>query len=366
MGSSEDKEQLVNLKKRLDGKVAIVTGANSGLGKETAKFLAGEGASVILGCRSADRGLEAAADIREAVPGADVEAMLLDLRTLASIRDFATKFKEKKRPLHILVNNAGAVLSREWYTEQGVGGSAQVNFLGPYMLTRLLEDELTQGAPSKVVNVSSVMHRMASITSADKFLRDFKHGNYTNTKLANVLFTHELQRRWGGKAIESSAVDPGSVYTRVWRGSVWDRPPGSWLLKSIYGPPEDGAIAVNHAAVAPNRKVRPWKPSLGGPDAEGRFFAKGFFASKLLTAHPLSSSFPGLAPLERAVLTAPIALVLSSLDWPVRWISRGRFNGEVREVRPAPTSRDRALAKELWEEAEKIAGLAEVEPQSAQ
>jgi retinol dehydrogenase-12 len=147
-------------------KVAIVTGGNTGLGKETALALAKVDIKVFITCRSVDKGREAVTYIQDACPTADVEILLLDLKTLESVRKCAAEFKSRKLPLNILVNNAGAAMGKPWYTQEGVGGSAQVNHLGAYTLTRLLEEELTLGAPSRVVNVSSVTHRLASMPDA--------------------------------------------------------------------------------------------------------------------------------------------------------------------------------------------------------
>ncbi|DBB18667.1 TPA: hypothetical protein ACH3X3_000279 [Trebouxia sp. C0006] len=185
---------------KLDGRTAIVTGATQGIGKEVAKELARQGATVVLACRNLDAARDCADEIRAAQPAANVVVgPALDLSQPNSIRKFATTYQQQQRPLHILVNNAGANYMPESYTSQGVGILCQVNYLGPYHLTRLLEPQLAASAPSRVVNVSSIMHRAASVNSnIHRFLTDWNKGSqYANTKLANVLFTYAAQRRLG-------------------------------------------------------------------------------------------------------------------------------------------------------------------------
>ncbi|CAK9863954.1 unnamed protein product [Sphagnum jensenii] len=195
-------------------RVAIVTGANTGIGRETALGLAKAGMKVFLACRNADKAREAATYIRQScshIPGgqADVDILVLDLQSLQSVRKCATDFKSRNLPLHLLVNNAGVnpihIPGPPWYTAEGVGVSAQINYLGPYVLTRLLEKNLVAAAPSRVVNVSSIRHRQGKMQDPvyhdvlrEKFLRDFEAASYTEAKLANILFTFELQRRWQG------------------------------------------------------------------------------------------------------------------------------------------------------------------------
>eukprot|EP00246_Nothoceros_aenigmaticus_P002192 TRINITY_DN12993_c0_g1_i1.p1 TRINITY_DN12993_c0_g1~~TRINITY_DN12993_c0_g1_i1.p1 ORF type:complete len:326 (+),score=35.03 TRINITY_DN12993_c0_g1_i1:430-1407(+) len=317
-------------------RVAIVTGANTGIGRETALALAKDGIKVFLACRSLSKADEAIEYILKSVPEADVEALELDLRTLESVHKCANQFKSKKLPLNILVNNAGAAMGTSWYTPEGVGGSAQVNFLGPYVLTRLLEKNLIEGAPSRVVNVSSITHRHARIRDADKFLRDFKSGLYGHTKLANVLFTSELQRRWGDRGVEAIAVDPGSVSSDIWRRSKYNRPPFSWVLKSAYAPTWDGAKAVIYSASSPldsekSKQGRPFK-----------YIARGAFTwSVVTTAKPIGI----------------LHLFVTFLDWPLRWASRGYLCSQIKDVPAAPWAYDKELAATIWNKAGAITGF---------
>ncbi|CAM6125647.1 unnamed protein product [Calypogeia fissa] len=317
-------------------KVAIVTGANTGIGRETALALAKDDVKVFITCRDWDKGREAVKYIQDACPTADVEIILLDLKTLDSVRRAAAEFKSKKLPLNILVNNAGSAMGKPWYTAEGVGGSAQVNYLGAYAFTRLLEEELTLGAPSRVVNVSSITHRHASIETAVKFLKNFKAGLYAECKLASVLFTHEAQRQWQGKGIESASVDPGAVWSDIWRRSKFNKPPFSWLLKVCYAPTWDGAKPVIYAATAPYDPPKKEKEPV-------RFFARGCFASPLVT-YPI----PG---------GQLIHVIASFLDWPIRKFSRGAFCSQIKDVPAAPIAYDKNLASSLWKESAIIVGL---------
>ncbi|KAG0627544.1 hypothetical protein M758_2G209700 [Ceratodon purpureus] len=316
--------------------VAIVTGSNTGIGRETALSLAKDGMKVFMACRSADRGHEAASYIREACPEADVEVLLLDLKTLDSVRKCATDFKSRNLPLKLLVNNAGVTLGTPWYTDEGVGGSAQVNYLGHYVLTRLLEDSLVAGAPSRVVNVSSIMGRGVTIPDPEKFFKDFRAGQYAQAKLANILFSFELQRRWQVKGIQTCAVDPGAVMSDIWRRSRFNKPPISWGMKVAFAPTWDGATPVYHAATTPLKTEQDKTPL--------RLFARGGFAWWGVTK-------PSPTPI--------LQLTAAALDWPVRFLSRGMFFSKVEEVPANPQAYDEKLASKLWSLSADIAGLPE-------
>ncbi|GBG71498.1 hypothetical protein CBR_g8914 [Chara braunii] len=352
---------------QLRGKTVIVTGSNCGIGLETAAELARRGASVILACRSVERANDAMEEIHRRQADADVMAMKLDLGSQSSVREFAKSFKALRKPLHVLVNNAGANFRSESRTEGGVGISAQVNFLGPYTLTRLLRDELVAGAPSKVVNVSSIMHRMGSIRDARAFLREPKQGRYDNCKLGNVLFTVELNKRWNKDGVEAAAVDPGAVNSNIWRNSAFSRPPLKWGLQLLFAPPSDGASAVIHAATTcpsePHQRAHAAEPRPGDSSSDEdqdyrrnvaentpvRLFAEGAFASKLVTGLPSSKWMSAAQP--------ALYLAAAAVDWPVRMVTGKRVFGKVYEVQPNPAAYDASLTASLWECAAEMAGL---------
>ncbi|RMX45186.1 hypothetical protein pdam_00022662 [Pocillopora damicornis] len=208
----------------LSGKVAIVTGANSGIGFETAKALALHGAHVILACRNMNKANRAAAMIRQ-TPEAYVEAMLLDLASFTSIKNFAEEFRGRKLPLHILICNA-AVFGLSWSkTEDGIESTFGVNHLGHFYLVKLIEDILCSSSPARVVVLSSESHRFPDLTYSTKLplselpLSKDKYWSivaYNQSKLCNLLFSMELNRRLKPKGVTCNAVHPGNlIYTSL-------------------------------------------------------------------------------------------------------------------------------------------------------
>ena len=183
-------------KARLDGKTVIITGANTGIGKETALDLAKRGARVILACRDLDKANTAANEIREASGNSGILVKKLDLASKNSVREFADGIVKGETKLDILINNAGIMCCPCWKTEDGFDMQFGVNHLGHFLLTNLLIDLLKRSAPSRVVNVSSNAHRgeidLDDLNSEKSYSRV---GAYSNSKLANILFTRELSRR---------------------------------------------------------------------------------------------------------------------------------------------------------------------------
>ncbi|CAK0787703.1 hypothetical protein CVIRNUC_010925 [Coccomyxa viridis] len=339
----------------------MVTGSTSGIGREVAKQLAGKGACVVLAVRDLQRGHTAMREIRQAFPHADVELgpeLMLD--NPESIRAFATAYRQQKRPLHVLINNAGANYMSEGCTADGIPLLTQVNYVGPYVLTRLLEPCLKAAGQARVVNVSSVTHRYGEIGNPAAFLstiRAHTGGAYPATKLANVLFTYELQRRLGQHGIQACAVDPGSVSTAIYRDSrLFTRQPLKWLIQTLYAPPWDGAAAVVAAASDPT-----WGPpaSQRGPHRRTDlqtlkseqhptwFFARGCFAWPSITH--FEGPKEGLTGQLRLMGWAMRALSVSALDWPLRRISKGAWCSRTSAVPSAPASYDGELAAALWD-----------------
>ena len=204
----------------LTGKVAVVTGGNSGIGLETARAFAAGGASVVLAVRNPEKGSAAVADIGRTNPGRDVAATPLDLASLASIESFAKEMLAAGRPIDILVNNAGvmAVPARH-VTEDGFEMQLGTNHLGHFALTGRLLPLLRASPQARVVTVSSGAHHTGSIRFDDLQLeRGYSRWRaYSQSKLANLLFAFELQRRsvangWG---IVSNAAHPGSTRTNL-------------------------------------------------------------------------------------------------------------------------------------------------------
>ena len=200
------------------GRVAVVTGANSGLGEAIATMLAARGATVLLACRNLTKADEAADRVRAAAPGATVEVVPLDLASLASVRQAADTILEGHDRLDILGNNAGLMAIDEARTEDGFEMQLGVNHLGHFALTGLLLERLLGTPGSRVVNMSSMGHRMGRLVVDDLMFERRKYSRwpaYFQSKLANILFTTELERRLAdaGAKTEALVAHPGATHT---------------------------------------------------------------------------------------------------------------------------------------------------------
>ncbi|KAI3367124.1 hypothetical protein L3Q82_008196 [Scortum barcoo] len=209
---------------RLDGKTVLITGANTGIGKETALDLAKRGARVIMACRDVEKGEEAAASIRAACPQAQVEVRELDLADTCSIRAFAQKFLREVNELHILINNAGVMMCPYTKTIDGFEMHIGVNHLGHFLLTSLLIGQLKRSccAPARIVVVSSLAHNFGWIRFHDLHSQGSYNSGlaYCQSKLANVLFARELARRLKGTNVTVNSVHPGTVNSDLTRHST--------------------------------------------------------------------------------------------------------------------------------------------------
>lgn len=206
----------------LEGKTVIITGGNTGIGKETAVDLASRGARVIIGCRDLHKGKAAVNEIQERSESRQVFFEELDLASLQSIRKFADNILKSEPRLDILVNNAGVMACPYSKTKDGFEMQLGVNHLGHFMLTHLLLDLLKRSSPSRIVNVSSLAHRLGSGINFKDINSDKSYnrwGAYFQSKLANVLFTRELSKRLEGCGVSVFALHPGSVNTELARHS---------------------------------------------------------------------------------------------------------------------------------------------------
>jgi NAD(P)-dependent dehydrogenase (short-subunit alcohol dehydrogenase family) len=211
------------------GRVAVITGANSGTGFETAKALANRGATVILGCRDAMKADEAARRIQMTHRGSRVEVQTLDLGSLKSVRQAAAAILERHDRLDLLINNAGVMVPPFGRTEDGFETQIGTNHFGPYVFTGLLLERLRATPGSRIVTMSSGAHRMGRIHFEDlHFERSYRAwAAYSQSKLANLLFTYELQRRLSaaGSGTLAVAAHPGWARTELQRHAGWI----SWL-----------------------------------------------------------------------------------------------------------------------------------------
>ncbi|KAL2085918.1 hypothetical protein ACEWY4_019238 [Coilia grayii] len=238
----------------MDGKTAIVTGANTGIGKETAKDLASRGVHVVLACRDMEKAERAVADIMREVDGASVVAKKLDLTDTKSICEFAEIIYNTEKSLHLLINNAGVAACPYSTTADGFEMQFGVNYLGHFFLTFLLLDLLKHSAPSRIINLSSMVHFMGKINFEDVNSEKSYHAvkAYAQSKMANILFTRELARRVEDLGISVFAVDPGKVNTEISRHLSW---PLQVFLKTfgfMIKTPEEGSYTTLFCAVTPD------------------------------------------------------------------------------------------------------------------
>jgi len=203
-------------------RVCMVTGASSGIGKETAKKLAGLGATVVMVCRNQKRGEKAMSEIKGVGGDAKVELLLADFASLGSVRALTKEFLESHDSLHVLVNNAGGVNVTRSVTVDGFETTFQVDYLSHFLLTNLLLDVLEKSAPSRIINVSSASHYGGHMNFNDLQMRK-GYGvmkAYSQAKLAQVLFTYELSRRLEGTGVTVYALHPGAVATNLWKSPM--------------------------------------------------------------------------------------------------------------------------------------------------
>ena len=281
------------------GRVAIVTGANSGIGYETARALAAKGARVVLACRNEAKGRDAEQRIRSEAASADVRFEPLDLGALASVRAFAEKRIANEPRLDLLINNAGVMMPPYGRTADGFETQIGTNHLAHFALTGLLLESLRRTPKARVVNVSSLAHFAGNI-AFDDLHSERSYGPiraYGQSKLANLLFTRELERRFEAAGVDALAVaaHPGSTRTELQRHSgMMDA-----VVRVFSQQPPEGALPTLYAATA-------------GDVRGGEYFGPSGFAGCL---------------------------------------------GPPGRARSSPRSRDAALARRLWDVSEQLTGV---------
>lgn len=235
----------------MNGKVCVVTGGNTGIGKETARGLAQRGATVVLACRDVGKGEAARDDIARATGRGDVEVIALDLGSKASIRAFGEELRAKHDRLDVLVNNAGVWQRSRSTTKDGLEATFGVNHVGTWLLTQELLPLLKRSAPSRIVVLSSNVHYRGQMGWDDLQFERRKFGSlaaYSQSKLANVLFTKALSRRLEGTGVAVNAVHPGVVATELAR----DSPKVVMKIVQLFMlTPEQGAACSLHVATTP-------------------------------------------------------------------------------------------------------------------
>ncbi|MFX0108652.1 MAG: SDR family oxidoreductase [Candidatus Hodarchaeota archaeon] len=250
----------------MTGKVCIITGSNSGIGKETAASLAEKGATIAMAVRNTKRGEAARTELEERTGSESISVMLCDLASIDSIRTFVSDFNEKYNQLDVLVNNAGAAFHKRHVTHDGFECTLAVNFLGPFLLTHCLLPKLKACAPSRIINLTSGLHGRATVDFNDLQSERSYNGMsaYQNTKLMSLMFTYELARRLEGTGVTANAVHPGFVATNLGsnmgglRNKVMFK-----LVRPMQISPQKGAATSVYVASSPELE-----------NVSGAFFAK--------------------------------------------------------------------------------------------
>ncbi len=249
----------------LTGKVVVITGANSGLGFESAKELARNGARVVMTARNLEKGERAQADILQELPDADLDLIQLDVGSLDSVRTFATKIKEKYDRLDILLNNAGLMAIPRQETADGFEMQLGVNHLGHFALTGLLLDVITKTPNARIHNVSSTANFMGEINFDDLMGEESysRWGAYGQSKLANVFFTFELQKRLSAAGFDTMAnvSHPGLVIGNLQANSMEQS--GTWYEGIAY------QFTRLFLARDISKGVQPMLFAMTSPDAKG-------------------------------------------------------------------------------------------------
>lgn len=245
-------------------KTALVTGANTGMGKETARELAKAGLRVVMTSRSPESGQAALREIEGQTGNSDLHLLSLDLSSQESIRKSAREFLERFDRLDILVNNAGVSITQPALTKDGIEWTVGVNAFGPFLLTRLLLDLMKRSAPSRIVNVGSGMHVISRL-SLDRYEKAVRHGErgtwsgsrawsgnraYADSKLMNILFTYELARRLAGTGVTATCAQPGMVRSDFFRNQGKMPFMLKLTLRLIGKTPHEGARTAVHLALS--------------------------------------------------------------------------------------------------------------------
>jgi NAD(P)-dependent dehydrogenase (short-subunit alcohol dehydrogenase family) len=280
---------------KMQGKICLVTGATSGVGKATARALAQMGATVVGVGRDQTRCTETAEEIQQVSGNPKIEFLLADLSDQVKVRQLVDVFKSRYARLDVLINNAGAFFLRRKVSAQGIEMTWALNHLSYFLLTNLLLDQILDSAPARIVNVASGVHYRGKIHFDELNLSRGYNGwkAYSQSKLANILFTYELVRRIPDPSIAINTLTPGMIATRIGQNTGPIVKQLVRLVQSTSGKtPEDGAESIIYLASA---------------DEAGEF--------------------------------------------------RGKFFREVQAVRSSETSYDENISRMLWEVSERMTGL---------
>ena len=238
----------------LNNKLCIVTGANSGIGKETVRAFAQQGAYVVMVCRNEQRAHQAKEELVAHTGHAGIEVMLADLAIQHDVRQLANKISDKFGKVDVLVNNAGIIADEREETLDGIEKTLAVNHLAPFLLTNLLLNHLKKSEDARVVNVSSEVHRLGakSFDINDLQLRTGYSAMraYGVSKLCNIMFTHELAKRTQGNNITTNSLHPGVVRTQLAEEANWMMKLFYWIGSPFMRSPQSGAETSIYLATA--------------------------------------------------------------------------------------------------------------------
>ncbi len=238
----------------MKGKTVVITGASGGIGLETARGLAKQGARVAMVVRSMQRGEAAIAEIKKTVPDAELELVLADLYSLAEVRSAGAAVRAKHGTVDVLINNAGMIHASRELTVDGFEKTFALNHLAPFLLTYELRDALVKASTARVVTLSSGGHNMQYFTWEDLATRNRWMGQtlvYGASKLCNIWFAKEAARRFAGTGVTSNAVHPGVVATGFGQTGSKLLQLGAKLVKPLMLTMEEGARTSIYVASSP-------------------------------------------------------------------------------------------------------------------
>lgn len=334
---------------RIDRRVAVITGANSGIGKETAIDLARRGGKVYIACRDVRRGEDALREIKEKSGSDDVHFLQLDLASLESVRTFARKFRELESRLHILINNAGIMACPKGFTKDGIEMQLATNHLGHFLLTNLLLDLLKAGAPSRVVIVSSVLHRIGYIKKDDlnseKSYR--KWLVYGQSKLANILFTRELSKRLEGTGVTANCLHPGKFRLML---KFWSLPRFTFRCDQHGAVPEPRLmLKVSNSDLSSGINCR--------INASRKISKNPHLSPSRLTDRLLFN--PAKRLVFKSIKAGAQTSIRLAVDPDLETVS-GKYFADCEPVTPSAAARDDETAAWLWKASENLTHLASV------
>lgn len=249
----------------MKGKIVLITGATSGIGRETALGLSKKGATLILVGRNREKLDRTVGEITSQTGNQQLDSLVCDLTSMESVRRLAADFRAKYPRLDVLINNAGEIVSERRTTVDGFEYTLALDHLSHFLLTMLLMDIIKASAPSRIINVSSSAHTLGHI-DFDDLMGEKKHGAmraYGQAKLANLLFTYELARRLEGTGVTANALHPGVVRTNFGLGMK-----GRWRILLMLGKP----FTINAKKGAETSIYLASSPEVTG--TSGKYFVK--------------------------------------------------------------------------------------------